>query len=293
MHLPGGQSMARAVSGMLAAAAIGLASIVAATASPPPGVPEPAGRHQAQVGLPVDVALVIAVDISLSMDPGEQALQRDGYIEAFRHPDLLPTIENGLFQRIAVTYVEWGSATDQEVVLPWTVVEDQGSAEAVASHLEATPIRRSRSTSISGAIDFAMRLFEAKEVEAIRRVIDVSGDGPNNDGRPVLDARAEALAAGVTINGLPVMLRPAGFSPWSIPDLDLYYSDCVIGGPGAFMLPARDPADFKDAIRQKLLLEIALRPSPVIAAAFTPVETAPATTDCLIGERVRRQMWQD
>jgi len=293
MHLPGGQSMARAVSGMLAAAAIGLASIVAATASPPPGVPEPAGRHQAQVGLPVDVALVIAVDISLSMDPGEQALQRDGYIEAFRHPDLLPTIENGLFQRIAVTYVEWGSATDQEVVLPWTVVEDEGSAESVAAQLESLPIRRSRSTSISAAIDFAMQLFEIKEVEAIRRVIDVSGDGPNNDGRPVLDARADALAAGVTINGLPVMLRPMGFSPWSIPELDLYYADCVIGGPGAFVLAAKDPADFKAAIRQKLLLEIALRPTGILPAAFTTIETGAGTTDCLIGERLRRQMWQN
>ena len=278
--------MARALVDLLFAAGILWAS--AAAAAPDPAVPQ-----RVQAGLPVDVALVIAVDISLSMDPGEQALQRDGYVEAFRHPDLLPTIENGLFQRIAVTYLEWGSAIEQSVVLPWTVVEDQDSAEAVAGHLEAAPIRRSRSTSISAAIDFALELFATKEVEAIRRVIDVSGDGPNNDGRPVLDARAEALAAGVTINGLPVMLRPAGFSPWSIPDLDLYYSDCVIGGPGAFMLPARDPADVKDAIRQKLLLEIALRPSPLVPAAFTPIETAPGTTDCLIGERVRRQMWQD
>ncbi len=285
--------MALRLSGLVAAAAIVLGGWAAATAAQPPTVMAPDAARTVQAGLPVDVALVIAVDISLSMDPGEQALQRDGYVEAFRHPDLLATIENGHFQRIAVTYVEWGSAVDHSVVLPWTVVEDQASAERVASHLAATPIRRSRSTSISAAIDLAVTLFDAKEVEALRRVIDVSGDGPNNDGRPVLDARAAALAQGITINGLPVMLRPMGFSPWSIPELDAYYSDCVIGGPGSFVLPVRDPADFKDAIRQKLLLEIALGPGGVVPAAVTPIQAGPGTSDCLIGERLRRQMWQD
>ena len=285
--------MARPLTGLLAAAGILLGGL--ALAAPPPQgfLPDNATRHHAQAGLPVDVALVIAVDISLSMDPGEQALQRDGYVEAFRHPDLLATIENGLFQRIAVTYVEWGSSIDQSVVLPWTVVEDKASAETVAANLAATDIRRSRSTSISAAIDLAVSLFAEKDVEAIRRVIDVSGDGPNNDGRPVLDARADALAEGITINGLPVMLRPMGFSPWSIPELDAYYTDCVIGGPAAFVLPVRDPADFKDAIRQKLLLEIAAVPTGIVPAAFTPAQSAPGTTDCLIGERLRRQMWQD
>jgi hypothetical protein len=208
--------MVRPLIGLFAAAGFWLAA--SATAAP-----ETAERQPAQAGLPVDVALVIVVDISLSMDPGEQALQRQGYVEAFRHPDLLATIRNGLFQRIAVTYVEWGSASEQTVVLPWRVVEDPASAEAVAGHLAETPIGRSRSTSISAAIDLAVRLFEESDVEAIRRVIDVSGDGPNNAGRPVLQARAEALAAGITINGLPLMLRPMGFSPWSIPDLDVYY----------------------------------------------------------------------
>jgi len=285
--------MARLFPGTLAAAAFWLASTLVAASASPPAVPETAAREPAQAGLPVDVALVIVVDISLSMDPGEQSLQRQGYVEAFRHPDLLATIANGLFQRIAVTYVEWGSVTDQAVVLPWTVVEDRASADAVAGHLAETPIRRSRSTSISAAIDLAVRLLEENGVEAIRRVIDVSGDGPNNSGRPVLEARADALAAGITINGLPLMLRPMGFSPWSIPDLDVYYSDCVIGGPGSFVLSVQDPADFKDAIRQKLLLEIASRPSDVVPAAFIPVETAPGTTDCLIGEKLRRQLWPD
>jgi hypothetical protein len=278
-------------SALLAAAAILLGSPAFAIGSMPHAAAEPV---EVQAALPVDVALVIVVDVSLSMDPGEQVLQRDGYVEAFRHPDLLSTIANGLFQRIAVAYVEWGSAVDQSVVLPWTIVEDAASAETVAGRLAATPIRRSRSTSISAAIDVAVELLEEAEVEAIRRVIDVSGDGPNNDGRPVLEARADALAQGITINGLPVMLRPMGFSPWSIPELDHYYTDCVIGGPGAFVLPVKDPADFKAAIRQKLLLEIAERPSAIRAAAYTRIQTAPAdTSDCLIGERLRRQMWQD
>jgi hypothetical protein len=285
--------MLRSLPGLLATAVLLIGGLALAATPAQRTSPDNATRQQAQAGLPVDVALVIAVDISLSMDPGEQALQRDGYVEAFRHPDLLATIENGLFQRIAVTYVEWGSSVDQSVVLPWTVVEDEASAEAVAAQLAATDIRRSRSTSISAAIDLAVGLFALKEVEAVRRVIDVSGDGPNNDGRPVLDARADALALGITINGLPVMLRPMGFSPWSIPELDAYYSDCVIGGPASFVLPVRDPADFKDAIRQKLLLEIAAAPTGIQAASYTSAQADSGTSDCLIGERLRRQMWQD
>lgn len=198
-----------------------------------------------------------------------------------------------MFQRIAVAYVEWGSSSDQSIVLPWTVVEDRASAERVAAELEKVSIRRSRSTSISTALDVAVALFTATNVEALRRVIDVSGDGPNNDGRAVLDARADALAQGVTINGLPVMLRPMGFSPWSIPDLDAYYKDCVIGGPGAFVLPVRDPADLKNAIRQKLLLEIAGRPAESRPAGVVPAQASPGGSDCLIGERLRRQMWPD
>lgn len=285
--------MARTVPGLVAAAAVLLGSLAVAASPVPAAAADPVTLQAVQSGLPVDVALVIVVDVSLSMDPGEQVLQRDGYVEAFRHPDLLSTIANGLFQRIAVAYVEWGSAIDQSMVLPWTIVEDAASAETVAARLAATPIRRSRSTSISAAIDVAVELLEEADVEAIRRVIDVSGDGPNNDGRPVLAARADALAQGITINGLPVMLRPMGFSPWSIPELDRYYTDCVIGGPGAFALSVKDPDDFKTAIRQKLLLEIALRPSGILPAADTPVQTAPGSSDCLIGERLRRQMWQD
>ena len=285
--------MARPLQRCLGLAAAITACLLAAPGCAAPAIEPAADVHEVQAGLPVDVALVIAVDVSLSMDPGEQLLQRTGYVEAFRHPELVATIANGLFQRIAVTYFEWGSAVDQTLVVPWTVVEDAASAAAVAARLEAEPILRSRSTSISAALDFAVVLFERTEVEAMRRVIDVSGDGPNNDGRPVLEARATALAQGITINGLPVMLRPMGFSPWSIPELDAYYKDCVIGGPGSFVLPVRDPVDFNDAIRQKLLLEIALGPTGVVPAAVSPSQAGLGPSDCLIGERLRRQMWLD
>jgi hypothetical protein len=247
----------------------------------------------AQTGPPVDVALVLAVDISLSMDQGEQLLQRTGYVEALRHPELLAAIQGGLFQRIAVTYVEWGSVAEQRVILPWTVIADAASAEVAARQLETTPISRSRSTAISTALEFGTLLLDELGSEATRRVIDVSGDGPNNDGRTVLDARADVLARGITINGLPVMLRPMGFSPWSIPDLDVYYADCVIGGPGSFILAVRDPADFKDAIRQKLLLEIAGATRLLEPAGLRRAQAKAEPTDCLIGEKLRRQMWQD
>jgi hypothetical protein len=284
--------MARSLQRCIGIAVAMAACLLTASSHAAPSVEPVSAVQRPETGLPVDVALVIAVDVSLSMDPGEQLLQRSGYVEAFRHPDLIAAITNGLFQRIVVAYFEWGSAVDQTLVLPWTMVEDTASAVAVAARLEAEPIQRSRSTSISAALDFGLALLDQHGMEAMRHVIDVSGDGPNNDGRAVLDARAMALAEGVTINGLPVMLRPMGFSPWSIPELDRYYSDCVIGGPGAFVLPVRNAADFKDAIRQKLLLEIAGSPAGVRPAA-TAAQAEPGTTDCLIGERLRRQMWQD
>lgn len=245
----------------------------------------------AQAAPPVDVALVLAVDISLSMDQGEQLLQRDGYVEALRHPDLLRAIGNGLYQRIAITYVEWGSATDQQVILPWTLIEDAASAAEAAGDLEAMAISRSRSTAISTMLHLGRELHARQPSEAMRRVIDISGDGPNNDGGAVTAARDAVLADGITINGLPVMLRAMGFSPWTIPELDDYYADCVIGGPGSFILAVRDPADFKSAIRRKLILEIAGGPAAVVPTGSTPAQAEPPS-DCLIGEKLRRQLWQ-
>ena len=179
----------------------------------------------------VDLALVIAVDISYSMDMDELALQRQGFADAFRSPQVHDAIRRGLLGKIAVVF-EWAGSWDQRVIVPWSVLDGPESASGFAEKVAAQPVRRAQRTSISGAIDFAMKLLNQSGVDATRRVIDISGDGPNNQGRGVTVARAEALAEGVTINGLPIMLKAPGYL--DIHDLDLYYRDCVIGGQGAF-----------------------------------------------------------
>jgi hypothetical protein len=204
----------------------------------------------------VDLALVIAVDISFSMDPEEQALQRDGFIEAFRSPIVHDAIRRGTLGRIAVVYGEWAANFEQKVIVPWTVIDNPESAMAFAGTLAAQPTRRGPRTSVSGAIDFGVRLLGQSGVEATRRVIDISGDGANNQGRPVTDARDEAVAQGITINGLPIMLNRAT-SYWDVTDLDVYYRDCVIGGPGAFTVPVRARDQFVNAIKTKIIMEIA------------------------------------
>ena len=231
-------------------------------------------------GAEVDVALVLAVDVSLSMTPEEQRIQREGYVEAFRSDAVQGAIRAGLTGRIAVAYVEWAGVGNQVVVVPWTVVAGREDAEALADRLARTPPPRSTWTSISGALDFSVSLLRDSGVEAARRVIDVSGDGPNNQGREVTRARDEAVAAGIVINGLPLMIRePTG--PWDIPDLDRYYRDCVIGGPGAFMIPVREQAQFAEAIRTKIVREVAAHEP---AAPIVPAQMAPAS-DCRVAPR--------
>ncbi len=216
----------------------------------------------------VDLALVLAVDISLSMTAEEQHVQREGYVAAFRSNEVRGAVRQGLIGRIAVTYVEWAGATSQFVVVPWTVIGSPEEADRFAERLARMPPRRSTWTSIAGALDFSVDLLRSSGFEATRRVIDVSGDGPNNQGRPVTQARDEAVAAGVVVNGLPLMIRaPTG--PYDIPDLDLYYRDCVIGGPGAFMVLVRDPEQFAQAIRTKIVREVAAGPTP--PARIVPV----------------------
>lgn len=239
--------------------------------------------------MPVDVELVLAVDVSQSMDTGELELQRVGYAAALVHPEVLRAIRSGIYGRIAITYVEWGGPISQAVLVPWTLLEDAASAKAMAGALATEPIRNLSGTSISGALAFAAGLFEANGYEGLRRVIDVSGDGPNSSGEPVVPTRDALLAEDLIINGLPIMLREPGFSPWSIPDLDIYYADCVIGGPGAFVLPVDDPAQLTDAIRQKLVLDIAGAPPRVMLAVDSP---RPPRIDCLIGEKLRAR-WLD
>jgi Protein of unknown function (DUF1194) len=235
---------------------------------------------------PVDVELVLAVDVSQSMDYSEHEVQRLGYVDALVHPQVLGAIRSGIYGRVAIAYVEWGGS--QAVVVPWALIEDDASAKAFAGALAARPIRTIHGTSISGALEFAAGLFEGNGYEGFRRVIDVSGDGPNSAGPPVVPIRDAVLEQGFIVNGLPIMLREPSYTFYSIPDLDLYYADCVIGGPGSFVLPVDDASQLADAIRQKLVLEIAGAPPHLTPAALTG---RTPRIDCLIGEKLRRG-WQ-
>jgi hypothetical protein len=205
----------------------------------------PAGAQTA-----ADLQLVLAVDASGSVDHFRFELQKRGYVAAFRHARVLQAIRSGPNQAIAVTMVQWTGPVMQVQVVGWTLVGDEESAAAFAAAIERTPRQLfGGGTSISGAIDHAATLFPRSPYRAARRVIDVSGDGSNNRGRPVTLARDEAVAAGIGINGLPILALE--------PDLDRYYYDSVIGGPGAFVVAAQNYETFGDAILKKLITEIA------------------------------------
>jgi hypothetical protein len=242
----------------------------------------------AQAETEVDLALVVAVDISFSMDTEEQALQREGFAQAFRSQLVHDAIRGGMLGRIAVTYMEWAGSADQKVIIPWTVLDNSESLMAFADKVASTPLRRAQRTSISSAIDFSVKLHDESGMSPTRRVIDVSGDGPNNQGRMVVQARDEAIAKGITVNGLPIMLRKPGYL--DIPELDVYYKDCVIGGQGAFMVPVRERDQFIEAIKTKILLEIAgLMPAQTL---ITRIQDAPRS-NCLSGEMQWRDRWNN
>jgi hypothetical protein len=236
----------------------------------------------------VDLELALAVDVSRSMDVEEQRVQRQGYIDAFRHPDVIAAVRTGPLGRIAVTYFEWAGPGDRRMIVPWTLIASGADANRFADALEQTVVTRESGTSISGAMLYAAGLF-GQAYSGWRQTVDISGDGPNNIGRPVDQTRDWLLERGVTINGLPIMLnRTFGFGAYGIPELDVYYEDCVIGGPGAFAIPVRTPQEFADAIRRKLILEIAGLPPKIVAAAVIAREPR---IDCLIGEKSRRSMF--
>jgi hypothetical protein len=244
-----------------------------------------AGSWSAQAETEVDLALVLAVDISLSMEPDEQELQREGFVDTFRSSEVHEAIRKGMLGRIAVTYVEWAGAGYQQVVVPWTVIGQPADREALAARLAESRIQRFGYTSISGAIDFSLRQLRESGVTPVRQVIDISGDGANNQGRIVTAARDEAVAQGITINGLPLMLkRPDGM--WDIEDLDLYFRDCVIGGPGAFMIPVREKHQIAQAVRTKVVREIA--DEPHTRSLVQPAQ-AEERANCLAGELRRQQ----
>ena len=236
----------------------------------------------------VDVELVLAVDVSYSMDQEEQRLQRAGYAEALRSPDFLRALQTGANGKIVIAYIEWASSSDQTILVPWTLIDGTAAAHALADRLEAAPYRRASRTSVSGGIDYAVSLFERNGFAGTRRVIDVSGDGPNNSGRPVTAARDEAIAKGITINGLPLLIRPTRYGYMDIDNLDEYYADCVIGGDGAFNIPVKSTQAFVDATRTKLVLEIARAPVPSHSLVIPAQAEAPRVS-CLVGEGLWRQ----
>jgi hypothetical protein len=254
----------------------------------------------------VDLELVIATDVSRSIDEGEARLQREGVAAAFLASDVIGAIRSGLLGRIAVSYIDYSSRAYNVVIAPWRVIHDQASAHAFAKILLAAPISEGRRTSIADAIEHGMEMIEGNGFAGTRRVIDISGDGPNNHGNLVNDARDRAVARGLTINGLPIINDPgeAFRSRYYLPDLDKYYVGCVIGGNGAFQVPARNFRDFARAMKKKLILEIAgRRPPPMapgrprIIKAASPSGPPPAgpgfRLGCDIGERIRARAWSD
>jgi hypothetical protein len=248
----------------------------------------PNGGSFAQ-SIPVDLRLVLAVDISRSMNAEEQYLQRVGYVRAFQNPLVIEAIQRGPFRRIAVTYIEWAGA--QHITVPWTLLDGRDASEEFAKRLLAAPARRARRTSISGALMFSLNLFKDQKFTSARQVIDISGDGPNNMGRGVEETRDAVVSKGVTVNGLPILLRTASLASFfDVKDLDFYYEDCVIGGPGAFIVPVLGQSQFASAILRKIILEIA-GVKPVLNPMVEPAQFSRNVqrSDCLLGEKLWRR----
>jgi hypothetical protein len=241
-------------------------------------------RGEAQV----DLELVLAVDVSYSMDLDELALQREGYAMAITSTDFLQALKAGPHGKVALTYFEWSTTTDQKIIVPWRIVDGPESADAVAAEIRKTPLRRASRTSISAAINFAAQLLRENPYTGLREVIDISGDGPNNSGEPVLIARGAALEKGITINGLPIMLKDPK-DTMDIEHLDWYYEDCVIGGPGSFVIAVQDRDRLREAIRTKLVLEISKLEGKeqVIHVQARSEPRIP----CTIGEQRWRERW--
>ena len=255
-----------------AAAAIGAA---ARAATPPPATSNN-----------VDVELILAVDVSRSMDYDEQRVQRQGYVNAFRAPEILQAIQSGAYGRIAVTYMEWSSSYYQQTLVPWTVIANKDDINAFAGALAAAPIMTNSRTSISSALLYAESALIKAPFVADRQTVDVSGDGGNNDGVPLAAVRDKLVREGIVINGLPIVIRPTNvFGSFGSVALDDYYKACVTGGPGSFVIPITKQDEFEPAIRRKLILEIASIPSSIVPAASVIPGTP--NVDCNAAEQQR------
>ena len=257
----------------------------------------------------MDLELALGIDVSGSVDDQEAVLQRNGYIAAFRHPSVVDAIQHGSLGRIAVSYYEWAGFGHMKIIAPWTLIGDKASAAAFAKALTVEHPETARRTAIAAAISFGAGYFDGNGFVARRRVLDISGDGPNNWGDRVDNARDEAVARGVTINGLPIVNdRPTFSGRPPMRNLDLYYRDCVIGGPGAFYTVARDFKDFARAVLRKLILEIAGRQPAaplrrragsrqdnplLIRVAGRPAKGRRIAPPCDAGERTRWQRFND
>jgi hypothetical protein len=248
----------------------------------------PLGGQTATIApMEVDVELVLAVDVSFSMDADEQRIQRQGYLDAIRSPEFTSAVRNGALGKVAISYLEWGGIGSTDVIVPWTIIEDEAGARAFADQLEARPIQQLPRTSISGAIRRGVELIKSNTYRGLREVIDISGDGPNNAGQPVAAARDWAREQGIIINGLPLMMK-RDTNGLDLADLDLYYRDCVITGPGAFMIPVRGKEEFRDAIRTKIIREIAAVPAPDSLSILLASEESGPRADCMAGEMSRK-----
>ncbi len=223
----------------------------------------------ARAAEPVDLLLVLAADVSRSIDQPKFQLQRDGYVAAISHPRVLHAITSGPNKRIAVCFVEWSGMGAQKVIIDWTLIGDAEAARRFGDQLLEASRPFADRTSIGGAIDFAVALFDRVPYESTRRTIDVSGDGDNNAGRDVTAARDEAVAKGITINGLVILTGNP--PPWSSGHmnppggLEAYYRNNVIGGPGAFVIAAENFEAFGRAIISKMVAEIAALPLEQVA----------------------------
>lgn len=268
-----------AVVGGLAAAAFAIIAYAA---------PQPRFADRRANAVPVDVELIIAVDVSYSMDPDEQELQREGYIQALTSKEFLTALREGANGKIAITYFEWAGQFDQKIVMPWRLIDGPEAADAVAAEIARAPYRRASRTSISGALKYARPLFDESGYRGLRRVIDVSGDGANNSGNLVAPTRDEVIQAGITINGLPLMFKRGRGSMMDIDTLDVYYEDCVIGGAGAFVVPIHNREQFVNATRTKLVLEIAGRQPK---SKVIPASADKPRISCTIGEKLWQERW--